>query len=220
MTSDFLPPASDAAAKAAAWIHGRRTVLPKRLVAPGPDATEFHTILAAAAAAPDHGQLLPWRFVEIPAAQRATLADLFAQALLERDPQATLDQQAQAREKAFRSPTLVLLIVDAACGDPDIDEAERLISAGCAVQNVLLMATALGFGSALTSGKALKSQAFRGHMGLGAHEHAVCFISLGRAASQRAPRARPAVSDYLSVFGSAETMCQAGVSAPPLATNL
>ena len=203
MNSDFLSTTSEAAVQAAEWIHGRRTVLPKRLVAPGPDAAEFQTIMGAAAAAPDHGQLLPWRFVEVPQDQRATLADLFAQALLERDADATLDQQAQAREKAFRSPTLVLLIVDAACGDPDIDLGERFVSAGCAVQNVLLMATAMGFGSSLTSGKALKSRALRRHIGLGAHEHAVCFISVGRIASQRAPRARPAVGDFLSVFGSA-----------------
>jgi nitroreductase len=111
-------------------------------------------------------------------------------------------QQAQAREKAFRAPLLLMLIVDVACGDPDIDANERFISAGCAVQNMLLMATALGFGSSLTSGKALKSLALRSHLGLGAHEHAVCFISMGRAASMRTPRSRPAVADYLSVFAA------------------
>ena len=200
MTFDFLPD-WDSAKLAAQWIHARRTVLPKRLVEPGPDATEFQTILAAAAAAPDHGQVLPWRFVLVPTEQRAALGDLFAQALLERDALASPEQQAQAREKAFRSPTLLLLIVDKARGDPDVDMAERLISAGCAVQNVLLMATALGFGSALTSGKALKSKALRQHLALSEAEHALCFISLGRAASQRAPRARPAVADYFSVLG-------------------
>jgi nitroreductase len=190
------------AAMAAGLIHARRTVLPKRLVGPGPDADELHSILAAAGAAPDHGQLLPWRFVAVLTEQRATLGDLFAQALLERDPDAATEQQAQAREKAFRAPTLLLLIVDAACGDPDIDFAERMISAGCAVQNMLLMATAMGLGSSLTSGKALKSAALRSHLQLGADEHAVCFVSLGHVASQRTPRRRPAVADYLSVFGS------------------
>lgn len=186
---------------AAELIHARRTVLPRRLVAPGPDATELHTMLHAASAAPDHGQLLPWRFIAVPPEQRSTLADLFAQALLERDPGATSDQQATAREKAFRAPTLLLLVVDATCGDPDIDFAERVLSAGCAVQNVLLMATAMGFGSSLTSGKALKSVTLRKHLRLSDGEHAVCFVSLGHVASQRAPRRRPIVADYLSVLG-------------------
>lgn len=193
-------------AQAASLIHSRRTVLPKRLAAPGPSEAALQQILGAAAAAPDHGQLLPWRFVLIPTEQRATLADLFAKALLERDALATPEQQAQAREKAFRAPTLLLLIVDSARGDPEVDLAERLISAGCAVQNVLLMATAMGFGSALTSGKALKSQALRQHMALRAEEHALCFISLGRAASERTPRLRPAVADYFSVLGDPTTL--------------
>lgn len=200
MTKVPYPSAPDDATLAGALIHARRTVLPKRLVAPGPDVDEFEAILGAAAAAPDHGQLMPWRFVLVPMEQRATLADLFARALLERDPEASDAQQAQAREKAFRAPMLLLLIVDVACGDPEIDAAERFISAGCAVQNVLLMATSLGFGSSLTSGKALKSQALRAHFRLGPNDHAVCFISMGRAASHRAPRPRPAVADYLSVF--------------------
>ena len=201
LISDVLDAARHDAALAAALIHGRRTVLPKRLEAPGPDADAFEAILGAAAAAPDHGQLMPWRFVLVPMEQRATLAELFARALLERDPAATEAQQAQARDKAFRAPLLLLLIVDVACGDPEVDAAERFVSAGCAVQNVLLMATAHGFGSSLTSGKALKSQALRAHLGLGPEEHAVCFISVGRAASHRAPRVRPALGDYLSVFG-------------------
>ncbi len=202
VTGDPFSTAVDDATLAAALIHARRTVLPKRLAAPGPDADEFEAILGAAAAAPDHGQLMPWRFVLVPMERRATLADLFAQALLERDPSASEVQQAQAREKAFRAPLLLMLIVDVACGDPDIDACERFVSAGCAVQNILLMATALGFGSSLTSGKALKSLALRSHLGLGTHEHAVCFISMGRAASLRTPRLRPAVADYLSVFAS------------------
>ena len=185
-----------------ALIHSRRTILPKRLTEPGPDAADLQTILGAAAAAPDHGQLLPWRFVLVPEGQRATLADLFAMALLERDASATPEQQSQARDKAFRSPTLLLLIVDGGRGDPDIDLSERMVSAGCAVQNMLLMATALGYGSSLTSGKALKSQAVRTHLCLHVDEHAVCFVSLGSVASQRAPRKRPAVDNYLSVFGS------------------
>ncbi|QCB48814.1 nitroreductase [Hydrogenophaga sp. PAMC20947] len=205
MTGDPFPTAPDDATLTGALIHARRTVLPKRLAAPGPDADEFEAILGAAAAAPDHGQLMPWRFVLVPLEQRATLAELFAQALLERDPGASDEQQAQAREKAFRAPLLLLLIVDVACGDPEIDANERFISAGCAVQNVLLMATALGFGSSLTSGKALKSQALRSHLRLDSNEHAVCFISMGRAASLRAPRPRPAVADYLSVFGAGAT---------------
>lgn len=104
---------------------------------------------------------------------------MFAQALLERDPGATPEQCGQAREKAFRAPVLMLVVVDGERGDPEIDLAERLLSAGCAVQNMLLMATAQGYGSALTSGKALKAASLRALFRLSACEQALCFISIG-----------------------------------------
>ena len=117
----------------------RRTTLPKRLVEPGPSDEQLRQCLAAAATAPDHNQLLPWRFVRIPTAQRGRLGDALAQALIERDPDATAEQQAQAREKAARAPELLLLVVDDDRGDPEVDVLERTLSAGCAVQNLLLM---------------------------------------------------------------------------------
>lgn len=181
-------------------IQARQTVLPKRLVAPGPDAGQTQAILAAAAAAPDHGQLLPWRFILVPTGQRATLAEVFAQALLERDASAAPEQLAQAREKAFRAPLLMLTVVDSMRGDPEVDLNERVLSAGCAVQNLLLVATALGFGSALTSGKALKSDALRACFGLGASEQALCFVSVGTVLSRKPARARPTVADYVSTL--------------------
>jgi len=183
-------------------IQARQTVLPKRLVEPGPDAGQTQAILAAAAAAPDHLQLLPWRFILVPAGQRATLAEVFARALSERDPQATPEQLAQAREKAFRAPLLMLAVVDGARGDPEVDLNERILSAGCAVQNMLLMATALGFGSALTSGKALKSDTLRACFGLDASEQALCFVSVGTVLSRKPARARPVVADYVNTLGS------------------
>lgn len=191
---------NDLAALAAQLMQSRQTILPKRLMAPGPDATQLQQILAAASSAPDHGQLLPWRFIMVPDYARTRLADVFGAALLERDAQATPDQVAQAQEKAHRSPTLLLVVVDGQRGDPDIDLYERIMSAGCAVQNMLLMATALGFGSALTSGKALKSKGLRALFGLGQGDHALCFVSVGTVQSRKAARLRPATVDYVSTL--------------------
>ena len=182
----------------AALMQARQTILPKRLMEPGPDAAQLAQILAAAASAPDHGQLLPWRFVLVPQDVRAPLAEAFATALQERDAAALASQLAQAREKAFRSPCLLLLVVDGARGDPEVDLAERLLSAGCAVQNILLMATALGFASALTSGKALKAEGLRRLFSLHGADHALCFVSLGTAMGSRPGRIRPQLGDFVS----------------------
>lgn len=184
----------------AALLRARQTVLPKRLGAPGPDAAQLQSILAAAAHAPDHGCLLPWRFVLVPQDARPALGDVFAQALCERDAAATPEQQAQAREKAFRAPVLLLVVVDELSGDGLVPPAERILSAGCAVQNLLLMATAQGFDSALTSGKALQSQALRALFGLQGGERALCFISLGTVLSRKPARVRPLPAQYLGTL--------------------
>ena len=181
-------------------IHARQTVLPKRLVDPGPSAEQLHQICLAASAAPDHGKLMPWRFVLIPAAARHRLAKVFEEALLSRDPHATLEQIAQAAEKAYRAPTLILAIAKTTAGDPGIDSYERMVSVGCAIQNMLLTATALGFGSALTSGKALRSSQLGALFSLETGEVAVCFLSIGTVSSRKPIRIRPAVHDYMTTL--------------------
>ena len=187
-----------AAEWAQALIQSRRTVLPKRLAAPGPDARQLQQILGAAAAAPDHGELLPWRFVIVPESARGRLAEVFAQSLRERDAAATEEQLAQAREKAHRAPLLMVAIARTAGGDASIPAHERLLSAGCAIQNMLLVATALGFGSALTSGKAMDSRGLRELFSLAPEEQALCFISIGTVTAARRGRERPAVERYVS----------------------
>lgn len=194
--------ASVAALNAAALIAHRQTILPKRLARPGPDASQLDQLFRAAAAAPDHNERLPWRFVLIPCAERARLAEVFAASLRERDPLATADQLEQAREKAFRSPTLMLAVVDIGPPDDEIPAPERYLSAGSAIQNMLLMATAQGFGSALTSGKAMESGALRELFGLSRTEHAVCFVSIGTTARRKPARLRPEPDQFVSTLAT------------------
>ncbi|MDO8300477.1 MAG: nitroreductase family protein [Lacisediminimonas sp.] len=196
-------------------MRGRQTILPRRLLAPGPGGDELAAIFEAAATAPDHGRLLPWRFIVVPPAQRDLLAEAFANALQQRDPAATPEQVVQAKEKAYRSPFLLLVVVDERTGDAGIDLAERTIATGCAVQNMLLMATALGYGSALTSGKALKSSHLRQLFQLADGEHPLCFVSIGTVQSARRARVRPVPRDFVSsVAGSARPDQQPSAPAP------
>jgi len=192
-------------------IQRRQTILPRRLLDPGPTDSELARIAGAAACAPDHDRLVPWRFVLVPKARREALGCAFEAALIERDPSADPAQRAQAREKAFRSPVLLLAIARLAGDEPptaapegeeprEVPDAERILSAGCAIQNMLLVATALGYGSALTSGKALGSAALRHLFTLGPHEQALCFVSFGTPDRRKPARERPALGDYLSTL--------------------
>ena len=188
------------AAMATALMQSRQTILPKRLAEPGPDAAQLQAILGAAASAPDHHELLPWRFVLVPTGARDRLAEVFATALLERDASATPQQVAQAREKTYRSPLLLLAVVRLRDDDAEIAPHERIVSAGCALQNVLLMAHALGFGGALTSGKALAAAPLRRLFDLHDDEQALCFVNIGTVAKPKRARARPQAAQYVSVL--------------------
>ena len=164
---------------AAALIAGRQNISPKRLVAPGPSSPQLDALMRLAAAAPDHGQITPWRFVQVPTDKRALLAEAFALALIARAPGATLEQIESARDKAHRAPLLMLAIGRLAAAQEPIPDVERLVSAGCAIQNLLLGAHAMGFGAGLTSGQAMCSPRIRDLFRLDPGEVALCCVNIG-----------------------------------------
>lgn len=176
----------------------RRNVAPKRLISPGPSTEQLEQIFQAACHAPDHGRIQPWRFILVPDEQRAKLGDAFVQALLLRDPNASAADIEAAHEKAFRAPCLMLALVSSLPSDPPVPLAERLISLGCAVQNMLLMAQTLSLGSGITSGQAMNSPSIRKLFALSEHEEGICFLNLGTVASHKAARPRAEPSAFVS----------------------
>ncbi len=184
---------------ACALIASRLNVSPKRLVEPGPSVAQQDRLFVAAASAPDHGQLLPWRFVIVPKEKRDLLAEVFALALIDRDPGATLAQIEAAREKAHRAPLLMLAAVRLVSDqERAIPNVERIVSLGCAIQNLLLAATAMGFGSGLTSGQAMTSDRMRTLFRLSADEQSVCFLNIGTTAKHKPGRTRPTTEQVAS----------------------
>jgi nitroreductase len=184
---------------AKALIHSRQHISPKRLESPGPSAIQIKQILDAAGAAPDHGQRTPWHFYEIQQNSRAPLGNMFATALLERDINATNKQVEEAKQKAFRGP--LLFLVTAKLNTPDeIPDHEKLISIGCAIQNVLLTANSLGYGSGLSSGKAFTSKAMREFFFLAENEKPLCFITIGTISKHKPNQKRPTSESYSSLI--------------------
>ena len=64
-TADDTDDGADLASLVLALIGSRQSVMPKRLLAPGPDDAQLHQMVDAAACAPDHRGLRPWRLVRI-----------------------------------------------------------------------------------------------------------------------------------------------------------
>jgi len=196
----FSEPA-DTAAFVCELVTRRQQVSPKRLSDPGPTPEQVAMLWKAAAQAPDHGLILPWRFVQVSDQAREQLGEAFVQALVERDPNATDAQRQDARAKAARAPFLALAISRLE-GDehPEIPVTERLVSLGCALQNMLLMAQAQGFGAGLVSGQAMDSAALRTTFSLAPNERAICFIVIGSVNKAKAARIRPVATDFVTTL--------------------
>ena len=181
-------------------ILSRHSTSPKRLRDPGPDPEQVLQLMAAAAAAPDHGKLQPWRFIEFPVASRAALAEVFQAALQERLPKADDEALTRARDKAGRAPLLLGLVLRL---NPHTDiphMEDQIASGGAALQNVLLMVHAMGFGARALSGQAVRTQSFRTALGLEDTETFLCFIAIGSADAAPKRRARPDPATLLSTW--------------------
>ena len=195
---DHDVPTSAESGFAEALITSRQNISPKRLVEPGPNPEEQARLFRAAAAAPDHGLLMPWRFVIVTQERRSALANTFALALIDRDPGASLEQIEAAREKAYRAPLLMLVVAKLGDCEPAIPVLERMVSVGCAVQNILLSAHSMAYGSSLTSGQAMGSARMRQLFRLADGEEAICFINIGTVAKRKVGRAHPEPSSFVS----------------------
>ena len=179
-------------------IHSRQHTSPKRLDDPGPNAAQIERILGAAGAAPDHGELNPWRLIVIPRERRHLLGEAFAEALVERDAEATEMQRQEAREKASRGPFLLLAVARLDPGLGPTHPQERVVAAGCAIQNMLLVAHAMGFGAGFSSGRAMYSRPMKSLFGLGATEQPLCFMTIVTVTKAKPAHSRPRVAEYTS----------------------
>ena len=125
----------------------RHSVPPAFLAEPAPDDATLERILAAGASAPDHGRLRPWRFIVIRGPARARLGEVFAEALVRRQPDAPAPALEQERARPLRAPLLIVVGARLEPQHPKIPEIEQILSTAAAAQSILIAAHALGYGA-------------------------------------------------------------------------
>jgi len=195
----------------------RRSVSPKRLGLPAPEAADIDQMITAALSAPDHGGLHPWRFLVFSADQRERLADLFEQEKLRRDPLAPREDVERAREHATRSPALLAFIV-APKARMRVPEREQSLAAGAALGNFLNAAHQLGYGAIMLSGERCFDPVLCAALGVQPAEYLAGFISLGSVATVP-PQRKPVPLDAVrSSWTPVEAAPEPGTGALPLNT--
>jgi nitroreductase len=151
-----------------------------RLVEPGPTAEQLERLIAAAARAPDHGRVKPWRFAVVNGAKREEFATAVAGARRARLPDMTEDQIVAEKDKVRRSPT-ILVVGCAVRRDilTKVPEIEQVIAVGAAVENMFLAAQAMGLGVMWKTGPAAYDAGVKAVVGLNADDHIVAILHLG-----------------------------------------
>ena len=156
----------------------RKSIPALALTKPGPDTSEIESMLKAAHRAVDHGRLRPWRLFVIPENLRPEFLNLWLESLKRMAPDTTKEKLA-AKRKAYASPPVVIVVGVKIERPSKISETEQIISAGCAVQNVLNAAHAMGYGAILLSGKAVLDEQLKANFELDKDDYLLGVIYVG-----------------------------------------
>jgi len=176
-----------------AALDARRSVPSRLLGAPGPDSGQLQQLLTSASRVPDHGKLVPWRFLLISGDTRLRLGELLAARSRERDPQASPAAIDKDRLRFSFAPVIVTVVARLTPGHK-VPEQEQLLTAGSVCFALLQAAQAMGFGAQWLTGWAAYDPVIGERLGLAANERVVGFIHIGTASEDAPERDRPDVA--------------------------
>ena len=151
-------------------------------------------VLEAAAQAPNHPKVQPWRFIVMTGAARERLGEIMGRDLLARQPGALPEIIAAERAKPLRAPVLIAVGVDRPNG-PKILEMENICAAAAATENMLLAAHALGLAAQWRTGPAATSPEVKALVGLAPDQHLIAFVYVGWCMVEPQGYTRPAASE-------------------------
>jgi nitroreductase len=153
-----------------------------RLVEPAPDGGDLEAILAAGALAPDHGGLRPFRFHVLRGPRMARFGEVLAGAYvarcLARGTEPVPAKTEKERTKLGRAP-LVVVVSAVRTESEKVPWIEQQQAAAAACQNVLLAATALGYGSMWRTGDPVYDDTVKAALGLRPDDAIAGFLYLG-----------------------------------------
>jgi nitroreductase len=177
----------------------RRSVPPRWLGEPGPSQEEIQTLLTIAARVPDHGKLVPWRFILIEGEARHRMGELLVAAFQADNPDADEAKIATERGRFTMAP-VIIAVVSRVVPHVKIPDWEQVLSSGAVCMNLLNAASALGYGASWLTGWAAFDRRVLDALGLAPEERIAGFIHIGTAKETPADRDRPNLADIVTRF--------------------
>ena len=167
-----------------------------RLVEPAPEGAALDRILEAGLRAPDHGRLMPWRYVLIRGEARTRMADLIEAALRARDPEAPAALIDKQRGKFLRPPLTIALGARLRT-DHKVPPSEQLLAVGAGAMNLLNAIHACGFGAIWVTGANAYDPLVQAGLGFEAPDTLAGFLFVGTPAEQPTPVPRPSLAGHV-----------------------
>ncbi|OQW50914.1 nitroreductase family protein [Candidatus Raskinella chloraquaticus] len=176
----------------------RRSVSARNMTEPGPSAQQISDMLAIAARVPDHGKLVPWRFI-VFAGEARVRAGMVLVAVHEAKGPVREEDLAFTRSAFERAP-VVIAVISTAKAHPKIPVIEQTLSAAAAAMTLCHAAHASGFAANWLTDWFAYDDAAKASLGISAHETVIGFVYVGTAAEPPQERPRPALAEIVTYF--------------------
>jgi nitroreductase len=129
----------------------------KDLAEPGPTKDELQLIAQAALRAPDHSELIPFRFVIVEGLARERLADLFED-YAKREGKSEVSCNIE-RSRALHVPVTIAVVARIDLSHPLVPAHEQWACIGGAITNTLNALHTMGYAGKMLSGGKVRDQA-------------------------------------------------------------
>ncbi|MBY8186018.1 NAD(P)H nitroreductase [Vibrio fluvialis] len=152
----------------------RRSVA--KLDAPAPEGKALENIIRAGLRAPDHANLMPWRFVIAQGSGLQKLSNILVTAAIADNSEEAV--VAKVKNAPFRAP-MVITVIAKVTPHEKVSAFEQHLSAGCAVQAMQMAAIAQGYQGIWRSGNWMFHPEVHQAFGLEGDDQIVGFLYLG-----------------------------------------
>lgn len=162
------------------WIKSRRSI--GNLSIPAPTESQIKAAIDCAVTAPDHKKLRPWRFIVTQGNARHDLGRAFLAAAEAQAAQEGEELSDKSRKKTYNMPLrapVIITVVTHMQVHKKVPPFEQMLSAGAAVQNLILALQAQGFSTVWRTGLLANEPAVKAYFGVGADDYVTAFVYTG-----------------------------------------
>lgn len=180
------------------WINSRRSI--GNVSIPAPTHEQIAMAIECAMTAPDHKKLQPWRFIVTEGLARHKMGQALltaAKAQAEREGEILNEKTEQKTLKMpLRAPTIITVVTKMQ-KHYKVPEYEQLLSAGAAVQNLILALKAQGFSTLWRTGLLANEPAVKQYFEVGDDDYVVGFIYTGTSHCDMPTRKEIDINDFV-----------------------